>query len=612
MNSRSIQIIIAFGIIVLIFSIRLLNIQVFEAGWKTKAETNMVAKKVVHPPRGLIFDRNGQILVNNTPVFDLMVVRNQLEIDDTLAFRKLLNIESNEELRKMLKSASPYYRPTVFIPHLNKDEYALMADKLLRYKGLYGVPRTIREYPHTNLANVLGYVKEVDRAFLDKDTTGYYHSGDMIGKNGLEKYYEEYLRGQRGVKHVITNVKGLEKGKYMDGALDTLPVVGQNLTSTIDLDLQKYGELLMQNKKGAVVAIEPATGEVLTMISAPTYDPNLLTGKGKKVSRNYVKLLRDTNKPLFDRSMQSMYPPGSTFKTIMAMMGLQEGVIDTVYTRLPCSGERVGCHHHPSPLTVGGSIIHSCNPWYYKAMRKIVLQDEKEGWKEDLHFGLDKWKSYVNEFGLGTRLGIDLPYEKAGLVPGPDFYTRAYKHDLWKISNVYSISIGQGEILSAPLQLANLGAIIANRGYYYTPHLIKGIGEENEVLDRFKEKKKVSVQSDYIDYIARAMSKVPEIGTARLAYMSDIKVAGKTGTAQNPHGEDHSIFMAFAPADNPKIAIAVYVENAGFGGTWAAPIARLMIEKYIKGEITNSWLEQYVLKGNFIKEEEDKEAEKAR
>ncbi|ANQ50345.2 penicillin-binding protein 2 [Flammeovirga sp. MY04] len=614
METRRWHLIFGFTMLFILYGIVLLNIQVLSSEYKTMSEANIVDRQVEYPLRGMIYDRNGQLLASNAAVFDIMVTPKYFKLaeEDSAILAGMLDY-TIEELRFNIKKARGYswFKPSVLKKQISQIDYARIQDKIIRFKGISIQARTIRSYPHKSLANALGYVKEVSRSYLEKDTTKYYQSGDLIGISGIEKFYEKQLRGQRGVSYVMKNVKGVVKGPYADGKLDTIPRVGATLTSSIDLDLQKYGEDLMVNKKGAIVAIDPSTGEILAMISAPSYDPNELTGEGKRVSKNYSSLSRDKNKPLFNRSMQSRYPPGSTFKTVMAMIGLQRGVVDTTTTYFSCNKRLVGCHDHASPLNVRGSIVNSCNPWYYQEIRRLMDDEGKRYQTSDrLRETLDEWRDEVKGYGLGVKLGVDMPYEKGGLVPSSKLYDRIYKGGGWKISTIHSISIGQGEVLSMPIQLANLGAIIANRGHYYTPHIIKDVGGEGP-LEQYKEKHTVNVKPEYVDHIARAMADVPRIGTARRAFSNDIVICGKTGTAQNPHGEDHSIFMGFAPLHNPKIAIAVYVENAGFGGTWAAPIASLMMEKYVNGEVKRGYLEKYVYSGDLIaKEEARKERER--
>ncbi|NME67315.1 penicillin-binding protein 2 [Flammeovirga aprica] len=609
MEVRRWHIIIGFSILFITYAIVLLNIQVFSKNYKTRAEANIVERVVEYPLRGMIYDRNGKLLASNAAVFDIMIVPKYFKLapEDSTGLAQMLDY-TMEEFRDNIKKAKRYswYKPSIFKKQLTEQEYAQIQDRIISFKGLSIQARTIRSYPHKSLANALGYVKEVSSTFLQKDTAKYYQSGDLIGKSGVEKYYEEQLRGQRGVSYIMKNVKGVTKGKFEDGKFDTIPRVGATLTSSIDLDLQAYGEQLMRRKKGAIVAIDPSTGEILAMISAPSYDPNELTGEGKRVSKIYSELSRSEDKPLFNRAMQSRYPPGSTFKTVMAMIGLQNRAVDTLTTYFSCNKHLVGCHDHKSPLNVSGSIVNSCNPWYYQEIRRMLNDEGKRYETSDLlRKTLDEWKEEVMEYGLGRKLGVDMPYEKGGLVPSSKLYDRIYKGGGWKISTIHSISIGQGEVLAMPIQLANLGAIIANRGYYYTPHIIKDVGGEGP-LPEYKEKHKVNVKPEYVDHIARAMSEVPRIGTAKRAYSPDIVICGKTGTAQNPHGEDHSIFMGFAPLYNPKIAIAVYVENAGFGGTWAAPIASLMMEKYVNGEAKRGYLEKYVDSVDLIQREKDR------
>lgn len=584
-----------FFVVGLIFAGTLLNIQVFDDNYRQTADNNIIRKITRYPLRGMIYDRNGELIVRNRPVFDLMFSSRELKINDTTAFCDFFNIE-REYLRERIEAAKKRRgQPVALVRQLSTKEFALLEDRLNDFNGIFVEQRNLRDYPQNSMANIVGYVKEVDKAFLESQQGAYYKQGDLIGKSGLEKAYEENLKGQKGASFVMTNVRGIQKGRFQNGSFDTLPKMGENLYTGIDLTLQKYGEKLMNNKKGAIVAIEPATGQVLTMVSAPSYDPNKITGEGKQASENFVSLLRDPTKPLFNRTIQAAYPPGSTFKTVMALTGLQAGSLDSATTYFSCDQSLVGCHGHTSPLNVYGSIQHSCNPFYFKALRRIILTGKGENEEEDTRIGMNQWHKQLTEFGLGTKTGIDLPYEQTGLLPSPAYYDKNYYTKDWRLSNVYSIGIGQGEVLLTPLQLANQAATIANRGWYMTPHLVNQIGDSTVIYP----KNTVNVDEVYFDYIARAMS---QIYTARLAKHPEITICGKTGTAQNPHGEDHSVFMAFAPLENPKIAIAVYVENAGFGGTWAAPIASLLIEKYINGDIDDRrvWLENYVLAKSFM------------
>ena len=416
-----------------------------------------------------------------------------------------------------------------------------------------------------------------------------------MGQSGIERFYESILRGQRGVQFKLRNVKGIDKGSFKNGEFDTLSVPGQNLITTIDYELQLYGEHLMNGKIGSVVAIEPSSGEILSMISGPSYDPNLLTGR--KFSSNFMLVSSDTSKPLFTRPLMAMYPPGSIFKIVQTLIALQEGVV-TYDSRFPCDKSLVNCHNHPSPANLHGAIQYSCNPYFHQTFRRIINQNKSTNTFADSRIGLDNWRSYVKRFGLGEPLGVDLPGEKAGQMPTSNLYNRIYGEGRWKFSTIYSLSIGQGEMLVTPIQMANLAAIIANKGYFYTPHLFKQI-EGEEVNGMFSTRKETNIDTAYYTFVQDAMSDAI-YGTATRAIIPGINLCGKTGTAQNPHGADHSVFIAFAPKENPRIAIAVYVENAGWGGRSAASIASLMIEKYLTGEVKRKPLEEYVLKGDFL------------
>ncbi len=452
------------------------------------------------------------------------------------------------------------------------------------------------------MANALGYISEISKYELKKDTINYYHSGDYIGKSGLESNYEEYLRGQRGKQFKIRNVRGIEKGKFKDGKYDTLAVPGLSITSTIDRELQEFAEKLMKGKAGSIVVIEPSTGEILSIVSAPSYEPGLFTGK--KFSQNFKTISQDTLKPLFNRPLMAAYRPGSIFKIVQSLVAMQEGVINP-NTRFKCNTNLIGCHNggsHPFGTSekLVGAIKNSCNPYFYQVMRKMVVQHVEESPYKDAHIGLDKWSKYVKNFGFGAPLGIDLPGEKGGLIPDAAYYDRAYKGREWKYSNIYSLAIGEGENLVVPIQMANFTATVANRGYYYTPHLIKGIGDSGQPLPRFTQKNYTGVDSVYFEVAVEAMSQVIKSGTGQWrAKLKDIEVCGKTGTVQNDPNPDHSVFIAFAPRDNPQIAVSVYVENAGQGARAAAAISGLLIEKYIKRDSARLYFEPYVLKGDF-------------
>jgi penicillin-binding protein 2 len=457
--------------------------------------------------------------------------------------------------------------------------------------------RSVRSYPQASSSNALGYIGEISSNQLGRDSSKYYKQGDYVGLSGIEGYYESDLRGVKGVKYKLVNVRGVDKGALKDGEFDTASVAGRNLISTIDLELQQYGEMLMAGKRGSVVAIEPKTGEVLAMISAPTYDPNLLTGA--LFGNNYMALNRDETKPLFNRPIMAMYPPGSIFKIVQSLVGLQMGVL-TPNTTYSCNRSLVACHNHPNPVNLFGAIRNSCNPYYHQAYRAMINREVSSNTFKDTKVGLNTWREYVLKFGLGSTLGIDLKNEKGGSIPSSVLYDKIYGEGRWKYSTIYSLSIGQGEMLVTPLQMANLAAIFANKGYYYPPHLIKAIdGDPNKIPEEFRTKKNVGVDAHHFDLIQDAMAEAI-YGTAARAAIPDITIAGKTGTAQNPQGEDHSVFIAFAPKENPQIAIAVYVENAGWGGRAAASTASLMIEKYIRREVKRLALEEYVLVGKFM------------
>ncbi|MCS6966953.1 MAG: penicillin-binding transpeptidase domain-containing protein [Cytophagales bacterium] len=586
-----------------VFAAKLFFLQIVEQAYKIEADNNAVARVVRHGARGIILDRYGKILVSNKPVFDFYIIPKNFSFKDTVEFCQLFGITKQELISKYQKACQhSKHQPSLFLKDVRMEHFAKVKDRMDEFTGLYEEVRTIREYPHRSMANALGYVKEVDKKILEQDKEGYYKPGDLIGRAGIEESYESVLRGKRGVVYSYVDVRRVVKGSYRNGAFDTLPENGKTLISSVDLELQQYGELLMKNKVGSIVAIEPATGEILAMVSSPSYDPNKLTGTGKEVSQNYAMLVNDIHRPLYNRTLMAPYPPGSVFKIVQALIGLQEGVIDTVKTRIPCVQDVVKCHPHPSPLDVKGSIQYSCNPFYHRVFHRIIIQDKDKNLLKDTRIGLTNWVDYLHRFGLGKPLGTDLPNEKAGLVPTVEYYNKKYRKYPypWRFANIYSLSIGQGEIGVLPIQMANLAAILANRGYYYTPHIIKGIEEVGNIDPKFKQRHETGIKREYFEYIANAMERVVVAGTGRRAFIPDLPICGKTGTAQNPHGEDHSVFIAFAPKYNPKIAIAVYVENAGFGGTWAAPIASLMIEKYLRRTISRKELEEEIMNKDFI------------
>ena len=606
-NNRQIHIIAILIVAILILLIKAASIQLFNESYVAAAANTTISNNVLHPPRGLIFDRNGELLVVNKPAYDIKVIYNKLNPEmDTVLFCELLKI-SKEQFRKDITKnwRSPRYSksvPFTFLSNLSPEQYASFQEHLFEFPGFYSELRNVRAYPHSNAAHVLGYISEVSREVVDRENSVYV-PGDYIGISGIEKEYEEYLRGEKGVEYQLKNSLGRQVGELNGGQLNVDPTPGIDLISSIDLDLQKYGEELFHNKLGSVVAIEPSTGEILCMLSGKTYDPSLLS-INKDRGRAFDELLNDTlNKPFLDRSIMAKYPPGSIIKPILALIAMQEGIADpnrTIY----CTGDYAvnskgftqGCHHHPTPYNVEIAIEHSCNSYFYQLIRELI---EINGYSNP-DDGLRLYNDYLRAFGLGNQLGADVSRESSGHLPSPEFYDRLYDDVIsgWKSTYILSLGIGQGEMELTTIQMANLAATLANRGYYITPHLVKGFRSESDKNPELVLKKRtIPVDKPYFEYVIDGMEKVVVSGTARNATIPDVAVCGKTGTSQNSHGKDHSVFFAFAPKDNPKIAIAVFVENAGLGSDFAAPIAGLMIEKYLKGEISESkkWMEDRML-----------------
>ncbi len=581
-----------------IYCIKLFQIQFLDDTYGPAAEDNILRKIRDYSYRGVIYDRNGELLVHNDPVFDLMVIPKEAHVEDTVKFCQLLDISKEQFVEKM-KVAIDYdmFQPSVFMKMLSLEDFAKFEDFLVDFPGYYPQVRSLRGYQHHNLANALGYVGEISKPMLDRDTTSSYKQRDYIGISGIELGYERELKGKNGVKYKMVNVRGVVKGDFKNGKRDTASVPGSNLTATIDLELQQYGEWLMEGLAGGAVAIEPKSGEILSIISSPSYSPGYLSGR--MFSNNFNELTMDSLKPLFNRAIMSVYPPGSTFKPLQALIALQEGVISPS-EQIFCSGALVGDHAPAGYYDVFKAIKMSSNNYFYIVFKRIINRGLSENTFIDSRMGLDVWNKYLNNFGLGAPLGIDIPNEKGGQIPSPKLYNRIYGENRWKWSTINSISIGQGEILISPLQMANFSAAIANRGYYYTPHIIKGIGEGNEPRGIYKQKHFVGIDTIHFRPVIDAMESVVNNGTGLRAQIPGIKVCGKTGTSQNPHGEDHSVFIAFAPKDDPKIAIAVYVQNAGQGARAAAGIAGLMMERYLTRETKKVWIEDYIKKGHFI------------
>ena len=591
-------------VIVIIFLIRLFNLQVSDGTYKENAESNAFFRKVLYPSRGLIYDRNGRLVVLNQPEYDVMLIPKDLGNKfDTLGLCAVLNITKEELMSKWADMKNPRknpgysaYTPQKLMSHLSQEDYGRLQEKLYLFPGFYVQKRNVREYATHAAANVLGNIREVNAKDVENDR--YYRRGDYTGDLGVEKSYEQYLRGVKGEEILMKDALGRIKGKYEDGIHDVIPVAGRDLTLSIDMDLQEYGEQLMQGKIGAIVAIEPQTGEILCMVSSPTYDPSLLVGSNR--GKNYASLVSNRLKPLYDRALQGMYPPGSTFKPTQGLIFLQEGTI-TPSTAYPCyhgyvNGIRVGCHAHGSPLPLKPAIATSCNAYFCWGLKNFI---DKKGSTPSAQ--LEKWKNYMVEMGYGYRLGVDLPSESRGFIPNPDYYSKSFRGSNWRANSIISISIGQGEVTATPLQIANLASTIANRGWFYTPHVVKEISDT--VIDpKFQEKRSPSIKKEYYEQIAEGMRMAVLGGTCRLANLPGLDVCGKTGTAQNPRGKDHSVFMGFAPMDNPKIAVAVYVENAGFGATYGVPIGSLIIEKYLNGSIApgRKYLEERMLNANTI------------
>lgn len=577
-------IIIAVGII---FSLKLFVIQVVDSSYKFSADNNSRRKIIVYPARGVVTDRNGKLLVSNQAVYDIMVTPRELAPFDSVDFCNSLGISMNGlrglfvDLKKGIRSKKiSQYKASVFLGQVTARQYGVFQEKEYKFKGFFAQRRTLRSYQYPIAAHLLGYIGEVDENMIKKDS--YYSMGDYRGISGIENTYEKYLRGEKGSRFMMVDVHGREKGYFAGGKYDTASVNGKDIQISIDADLQAYAELLMANKIGSVIAIEPSTGEILTMVSSPTYDPSILIGRDR--IKNYPLLSNDPVKPLFNRAIMAQYPPGSTFKLMNALIGLQDGVIFPS-TTFGCSrgyhvgGLTVGCHVHGGPLDLRGSVSNSCNAYYCNVFRRIIDNDRLGGVKK----GLDHWKEYANNFGLGRRMGIDFDTELKGLIPGQEYYNKIYNGS-WNSVTIISLSIGQGEVLSTPVQMCNVVAAIANRGWYYTPHVIRSI-EDNPFPEQFKIKQKTGIDSLNFLPVIDGMEQAVSGGTARIAQIEGINIVGKTGTAQNPHGKDHSVFVCFAPKENPKIAVAVFVENAGFGATFAAPIASLVVEKYMKGSI---------------------------
>lgn len=588
-----------------VFAGRLFYLQIYETSFAKLSEDNAVKTIYDYPQRGYVFDRNNTLMVQNQPSYDVMVIPREVKLKDTLEFCNLLKISKEEFIDRLEKARvySPRLASPV-IPQLTKEEYASISEKLYKYEGFYIQKRSLRDYQTKHAANVLGYIAEVNQYILNKNPD--YRMGEIIGMTGVEKQYEAILRGTKGVKYIQKDRFNRDIGSYKEGVFDTLPQRGKDITLTIDSALQAYGEDLFINKRGGIVAIEPKTGEILALVTAPNFDPGLLVGRNR--SKNYTKLAYDSIAiPLYDRGLLAEYPPGSPFKTLNALIALQEGVISTSET-VSCRGgyyygsrgRKLGCHAHKSPLSMQGGIAKSCNAYFCTVYRRII---EKYDTPQE---GIDTWRNHLLSFGLGDYMGYDLPIGKRGKIPSSKTYNSIYPNNNWYATATISNAIGQGEVLLTPIQMANFTAAIANRGWYKKPHVIKKIEDIDTIPKTFTDLQKTTINAAHFEPVVEGMYEVYTNGTAAGVQIPGIEICGKTGTAENftkiegnrVQLTDHSVFVAFAPKDDPKIALAVFVENGYYGSRWAAKIASLMIEKYIKGEITRKDLESYVLNGS--------------
>ncbi len=577
----------------IIFTLRLLFVQVLNSKWSDESLKISETKRIVEPERGLIFDRKGKLLAANKTIYELKLTPSKINDFDTTALCQLINIEKDSLIRKINRLKRYWRLKQILVKTVPEKNIAKLTSLMFKFDGFELVEKSIRNYPESTAGHLLGYVREVDGDIIKKKP--YYRGGDRIGISGLEKYYEDELRGRRGNNQFLRDAYGNLKQLT---ASDTAKS-GNNLWSSIDAELQKYGERLMQNKLGSVIAIEPATGEILAMVSSPNFDPNLLTGD--TMSRNWRRLfLNDSLKPLFNRGFSSRNSPGSVFKMVQGLTAWELGVIDED-TKIYCDKNLVGCHGHSTVQGLADAIKVSCNPYFYETFKRISTSQEGENNFEKSRKGIKLWNEYVKSFGLGVNLELDFPNYSIGNIPSIATYDKIYPNKKWNYRTCNSLAIGQGEMLVTLYQIANLSCIIANRGHYYYPHLIRKV-EGGEIDPKYKEKHYTKVSKDKFNLIVDAMQQVVEGsgGTASGARIEGVEICGKTGTVENSRGKDHSVFIAFAPKDNPKIAIAVYIENAGYGGTWAAPVASLMTEKYLTDTIKSSWKEERILNANLI------------
>ena len=605
-DTRHTRLLIGLGVVAAILLAKIFSIQVLDDHYKIDADNNTTVREIIYPTRGVIYDRNGDILVGNKVAYDILVNPRDVGEFDTLALATALDVTPEfirskmEEYRRNRRKIG--FQSVTMIKQIPAETYNKFAEVQYRFPGFKGQVRGIRDYPINAGGNLLGYVSEVNQAYIDKHP-GEYRSGDYAGQTGIEAAREADLRGEKGYHIFLRNSKNQIEQPYKDGEFDKEAVPGHDIVTTIDAQLQQYGQELMQNKVGAIVAIEPGTGEILSLVSSPGIDVSQLADIGKY----YQDIVSDPYRPMYNRAVQASYPPGSVFKLVNGLVGLEEGVLRPEMT-YPCShgyhfgaGHKLGCHGHKSPLNMEESIMMSCNA-YYCYVLKNILDNRKFG--GDYGEAMDHWHEMVTSFGFGTKLGSDFPAELSGSIPTSKTYNRAYGKGRWNSTTVISLSIGQGEILATPMHLANLCAIVANRGYYYIPHIIKA-SEGVEIDPKYYEKQYTKVSLEHFPKVIKGMWRAVNSGagmggTAWIAHIDGLDVCGKTGTAQNPRGADNSVFICFAPMDNPRIAIAAYVENGGFGATYAAPMASLMVEKYLNGEVKRTDLEKRMKEANLM------------
>ena len=576
--------------IIIVYLIRLFSLQVMSDDYKKNADSNAFLKKIQYPSRGLIMDRKGKLLVYNEPAYNIMVIMNEQQGIDTLDFCRSMGITREFYIKRMAeikdrKKNPGYsrYTPQLFLGQIPAEEFSVFREKLFRFKGFSVENRSIRHYAYGVGAHVLGDVGEVSPNDLENDEDDFYNSGDDIGKLGIERSYEKQLRGEKGMQILLRDVHGRIQGRYQDGAYDQAPVPGRNLTLGIDIDLQALAERLLEGKRGAIVAIEPSTGEILCMASSPTYDPRSMVGRER--GKNHKRLTNEAGKPLLNRAIMGQYPPGSTFKPTQALLGLQEGII-TPAIMFPCyhgfsyKGLHVGCHGHSTPIALVPALATSCNSYFCWNLYRMFSNRTKY---TSVQEAMTRWKDYLVSMGYGYRLGIDLPGERRGMIPNADYYDKVY-NKRWNGLTVISISIGQGEVTATPLQIANLAATIANRGYYYIPHVVREV-QGAQIDTTYRRRHYTMVSPSNYNYVVAGMRQAVLNGTCRGANLPDIEVCGKTGTAEN-RGHDHSAFMGFAPMDHPRIAVAVYVEEGGFGAEFGVPLGSLIIEQYLHGKLS--------------------------